>query len=102
MPATCSQAPRWRRDGADHDRDGGGAGLFAAAWGPLDHYFGWRFRIRPVAIFAGVGALAYGTALGENPSRDADPGFNPLAIVKNYASLVTDRRFCGAGRGPSA
>jgi DHA1 family bicyclomycin/chloramphenicol resistance-like MFS transporter len=60
--------------------------------GALDHYFGWRSEFALVAIFAGVGALAYGTALGETHHATRTP-LNPLAIVKNYASLVADRRF---------
>jgi MFS transporter, DHA1 family, multidrug resistance protein len=60
--------------------------------GALDHYFGWRSEFALVAIFAGVGALAYATALGETHHATRTP-LNPLAIVKNYASLVADRRF---------
>jgi MFS transporter, DHA1 family, multidrug resistance protein len=60
--------------------------------GALDHYFGWRSEFALVAIFAGVGALAYGTALGETHHATRTP-LNPLAILKNYASLVADRRF---------
>ena len=60
--------------------------------GALDHYFGWRSEFALVAVFAGFGALAYGTALGEthNSTRTS---LNPLAITKNYASLAADRRF---------
>jgi len=60
--------------------------------GALDHYFGWRSEFALVAVFAGLGALAYGTALGETHHATRTP-LNPLAIVKNYASLVADRRF---------
>src|SRR3954466_7533824 len=33
--------------------------------GALDHYFGWRSEFALVAVFAGLGALAYSMALGE-------------------------------------
>jgi DHA1 family bicyclomycin/chloramphenicol resistance-like MFS transporter len=60
--------------------------------GALDHYFGWRSEFALVAVFAGLGALAYGTALSETHNSTRTP-LNPLAITKNYASLVADRRF---------
>src|SRR4051812_17670905 len=60
--------------------------------GALDHYFGWRSEFALVAVFAGLGALAYGTALGETHNATRTP-LNPLAITKNYASLAADRRF---------
>src|SRR6267378_2733802 len=53
--------------------------------GALDHYFGWRSEFALVAVFAGLGALAYGTALGETHNATRTP-LNPLAITKNYAS----------------
>jgi len=60
--------------------------------GALDHYFGWRSEFALVAVFAGLGALAYGMALGETHNATRTP-LNPLAITKNYASLAADRRF---------
>src|SRR6267154_3620920 len=60
--------------------------------GALDHYFGWRSEFALVAVFAGLGALAYATALGETHNSTRAP-LNPLAITKNYASLAADRRF---------
>jgi DHA1 family bicyclomycin/chloramphenicol resistance-like MFS transporter len=60
--------------------------------GALDHTFGWRSEFVLVAVFAGLGALAYGAVLGETHHATRTP-LNPLAIVKNYASLVADRRF---------
>src|SRR6266853_898452 len=60
--------------------------------GALDHYFGWRSEFALVAAFAGLGALAYGSVLGEthHATRTA---LDPLAIAKNYGSLIADRRF---------
>src|SRR3981081_2927337 len=60
--------------------------------GALDHYFGWRSEFALVAVFAGLGALAYGTALGETLNSTRTP-LNPLAITKTYESLAADRRF---------
>jgi MFS transporter, DHA1 family, multidrug resistance protein len=60
--------------------------------GALDHYFGWRSEFALVAVFAGLGALAYGTALGETHNSTRTP-LNALAITRNYASLAADRRF---------
>src|SRR3954463_1468682 len=60
--------------------------------GALDHYFGWRSEFALVAAFAVLGALAYGTVLGEthHATRTA---LDPLAIGKNYLGLIADRRF---------
>src|SRR3954471_7858474 len=60
--------------------------------GALDHYFGWRSEFVLVAGFAALGALAYGTVLGETHHATRTP-LDPLAIAKNYFSLITDRRF---------
>src|SRR3954449_6332851 len=58
--------------------------------GALDHVFGWRSEFVFVGIFAGLGALAYGMALGETHNSTRTP-LNPLAITRNYASLAADR-----------
>src|SRR4030081_784498 len=60
--------------------------------GALDHYFGWRSEFALVAIFAGLGALAYGAVLGETHHATRTP-LDPLAIAKNYLGLIADRRF---------
>jgi DHA1 family bicyclomycin/chloramphenicol resistance-like MFS transporter len=60
--------------------------------GALDHYFGWRSEFALVAAFAGLGALAYGTVLGETHNATRTP-LDPLAIAKNYVGLIADRRF---------
>src|SRR5438477_11087934 len=60
--------------------------------GALDHYFGWRSEFVFVAIFAAIGAIAYGAVLGETHHSTRIP-LNPLAIAKNYISLIADRRF---------
>ena len=60
--------------------------------GALDHYFGWRSEFALVAAFAVLGALAYGTVLGETHHATRTP-LDPLAIARNYLGLITDRRF---------
>jgi DHA1 family bicyclomycin/chloramphenicol resistance-like MFS transporter len=60
--------------------------------GALDHYFGWRSEFALVAVFAGLGALAYGSVLGETHHATRTP-LDPLAIAKNYLGLIADRRF---------
>src|SRR5712671_4260107 len=60
--------------------------------GALDHYFGWRSEFALVAVFAGLGALAYGTVFGETHHATRTP-LDPLAIAKNYLGLIADRRF---------
>lgn len=60
--------------------------------GALDHYFGWRSEFVLVAAFAGLGAIAYSTVFGETHHATRTP-LDPLAIAKNYASLIRDRRF---------
>jgi DHA1 family bicyclomycin/chloramphenicol resistance-like MFS transporter len=60
--------------------------------GALDHYFGWRSEFAVVAAFAVFGALAYNTVFGETHHATRTP-LDPLAIVRNYISLVADRRF---------
>jgi len=60
--------------------------------GALDHYFGWRSEFAFVALFAAIGAVAYGAVLGETHRSMRIP-LNPLAIAKNYVGLVADRRF---------
>lgn len=60
--------------------------------GTLDHYFGWRSEFALVAAFAALGALAYSAVFGETHHATRTP-LDPLAIARNYASLITDRRF---------
>src|SRR5438477_13185192 len=60
--------------------------------GALDHYFGWRSEFVFVGLFAAIGAIAYGAVLGETHRSTRIP-LNPLAIARNYISLVIDRRF---------
>jgi MFS transporter, DHA1 family, multidrug resistance protein len=60
--------------------------------GALDHYFGWRSEFALVAAFAALGALAYGSVLGETHHATPTP-LDPLAIAKNYFGLIADRRF---------
>src|SRR5437016_906178 len=60
--------------------------------GALDHVFGWRSEFVFVGVFAAIGAIAYGAVLGETHRSTRIP-LNPLAIAKNYISLIIDRRF---------
>src|ERR1700716_3241100 len=60
--------------------------------GALDHTFGWRSEFAFLGVFAAIGALAYGTVLGETHDSRRIP-LNPLAIAKNYVGLIADRRF---------
>jgi DHA1 family bicyclomycin/chloramphenicol resistance-like MFS transporter len=60
--------------------------------GALDHSFGWRSEFVFLGVFAAIGALAYGAVLGETHNSTRIP-LNPLAIAKNYGSLIADRRF---------
>ena len=60
--------------------------------GALDHTFGWRSEFVFVGIFAAIGAIAYGAVLGETHNSTRIP-LNPLAIARNYVSLIADRRF---------
>jgi DHA1 family bicyclomycin/chloramphenicol resistance-like MFS transporter len=60
--------------------------------GALDHSFGWRSEFVFLGVFAAVGAIAYGAVLGETHNSTRIP-LNPLAIAKNYGSLIADRRF---------
>src|SRR6478609_666155 len=60
--------------------------------GALDHFFGWRSEFVFIGGFAVLGALAYGTVLGETHHATRTP-LAPLAIAKNYFGLITDRRF---------
>src|SRR6266702_8256241 len=41
--------------------------------GALDHYFGWRSEFTLVAAFAALGAIAYGTVLGETHNATRIP-----------------------------
>jgi DHA1 family bicyclomycin/chloramphenicol resistance-like MFS transporter len=60
--------------------------------GALDHTFGWRSEFVFVGAFAAIGAIAYAAVLGETHHSTRIP-LNPLAIAKNYFSLIADRRF---------
>ena len=60
--------------------------------GALDHVFGWRSEFVLVAGFAALGAAAYVTVFGETHHSTRIP-LDPLAITKNYAGLLGDRRF---------
>jgi MFS transporter, DHA1 family, multidrug resistance protein len=60
--------------------------------GALDQTFGWRSEFVFVGIFAVIGAIAYGAALGETHNSTGTP-LSPLSIAKNYGSLLADRRF---------
>src|SRR2546423_7508280 len=60
--------------------------------GALDHTFGWRSEFAFLGIFAAIGALAFGTVLGETHDSRRIP-LNPLAIARNYVGLIADRRF---------
>jgi len=60
--------------------------------GALDHTFGWRSEFVFVGIFAAIGAIAYGAVLGETHNSTRIP-LNPLAIARNYGSLIADQRF---------
>jgi len=60
--------------------------------GALDHYFGWRAEFAFMAAFAAVSAIAYEWAFGETHRSTRIP-LNPLAIARNYAGLIVDRRF---------
>src|SRR6202521_569037 len=60
--------------------------------GALDHAFGWRSEFVFVALFAAVGAAAYGAVLGETHRSTRIP-FHPGTIAKTYLGLAGDRRF---------
>src|SRR3981189_2218795 len=60
--------------------------------GALDHTFGWRSEFVFVAVFAAVGAIAYGAVLGETHRSTRIP-LNPGAIASTYLGLSADRRF---------
>src|ERR1700726_3229081 len=60
--------------------------------GALDHYFGWRSEFVLVGAFAALGALGYAAVRGETHHATRTP-LNPLAIARNYLSLIADRRF---------
>jgi MFS transporter, DHA1 family, multidrug resistance protein len=60
--------------------------------GALDQTFGWRSEFVFLGVFAAIGAIAYGAVLGETHNSTRIP-LNPLAIARNYGSLIADRRF---------
>src|SRR5215218_2064400 len=60
--------------------------------GALDQVFGWRAEFAFLALFAALGAAAYGAVLGETHNSTRIP-LNPLAIARNYVGLIADRRF---------
>src|SRR5258707_13611388 len=60
--------------------------------GALDHAFGLRSEFVFPGVFAAIGPIAYGAVLGETHNSARIP-LNPLAIARNYGSLIADRRF---------
>jgi len=60
--------------------------------GALDHSFGWRSEFALVAVFAVIGAIAYGIVLGETHNSVRTP-LDPGAIIRAYLGLIGDRRF---------
>jgi MFS transporter, DHA1 family, multidrug resistance protein len=60
--------------------------------GALDHYFGWRAEFAFIGAFAAVSAFAFERVFGETHRSTRIP-LNPLAIARNYAGLIADRRF---------
>jgi DHA1 family bicyclomycin/chloramphenicol resistance-like MFS transporter len=60
--------------------------------GALDLMFGWRSEFALVGLFAALGALAYGTVLGETHGSMRIP-LDPVAITRTYLGLSIDRRF---------
>jgi DHA1 family bicyclomycin/chloramphenicol resistance-like MFS transporter len=60
--------------------------------GALDQMFGWRSEFALVGLFAALGALAYGTVLGETHGSMRIP-LDPVAITRTYLGLSIDRRF---------
>jgi len=60
--------------------------------GALDEMFGWRSEFALVGLFAALGALAYGTVLGETHGSMRIP-LDPVAITRTYLGLSIDRRF---------
>ncbi|MEH2625261.1 DHA1 family bicyclomycin/chloramphenicol resistance-like MFS transporter [Bradyrhizobium sp. AZCC 1719] len=60
--------------------------------GALDHTFGWRSEFALVAVFAVVGAIAYGIVFGETHNSVRTP-LDPFAIIGAYLGLICDRRF---------
>src|SRR5258708_18438021 len=71
---------------------GAAPGFSPLLGGAMDHAFGWRSEFVFVALFAAVGAAAYGTVLGETHHSTRIP-LNPAAIAKTYLGLAADRRF---------
>src|SRR6201990_3235921 len=60
--------------------------------GALDRFWGWRSEFVFVAIFAAVGAIAYGSILGETHHTIRTP-LHPFAIARGYGGLLCDRLF---------
>jgi DHA1 family bicyclomycin/chloramphenicol resistance-like MFS transporter len=60
--------------------------------GAIDLMFGWRSEFALVGLFAALGALAYGTVLGETHGSMRIP-LDPVAITRTYLGLSIDRRF---------
>jgi len=60
--------------------------------GALDQMVGWRSEFALVGLFAALGALAYGTVLGETHGSMRIP-LDPVAITRTYLGLSIDRRF---------
>ena len=86
------------RDGADHDRDGGGARLLAAARRRARSLFRLAFRIRlRRRCLRRSARIAYGAVLGETHHSTRTP-LDPLAIAKNYLGLIDRPPLPGSGR----
>ena len=88
----CSPARHWPRDGADHDRDGGGARLLAAARRRARSLFRLAFRIRLCRRVCSPRRHRLWQVFGETHHATRTP-LNPLAIAKSYFGLIADRRF---------
>jgi MFS transporter, DHA1 family, multidrug resistance protein len=58
----------------------------------LDHVFGWRSAFASVAAFGIVLGIAYETSVGET-HRTARLKLDPVAILRAYIVLLSDRRF---------
>src|SRR4029078_9139188 len=66
--------------------------FLALLGGALNLAFGWRSEFVLVAAFAALGAVAYGSVLGETHHATRTP-LDPRAITKPYFGLIADRRF---------
>src|SRR5829696_5197623 len=78
---------------ADHDRDGGCAGLSPLLGSALDGLFGWRITFLVVAAFGVVLALHYSTSAGETHPADRRASLAASAVASAYGRLAVDPRF---------